>query len=111
MLRRVAELEASNQGASTLGGKRFIERALGMGVEVVAHQDHLAAGSVAALQQSSHFDGPIALRFSFADGDFTPAGQRFGEHEEGGRPRSFVFVVNPLAVFGRGSHGRARLFQ
>src|SRR5260370_8688303 len=39
MLRRVAEREASHQGASTLGGKRFIERALGVGVEVVAHQD------------------------------------------------------------------------
>src|SRR5713101_1677606 len=52
MLRRVAELEASHQGASTLGGKRFIERALGVGVEVVAHQDHLAAGSIATLQQS-----------------------------------------------------------
>src|SRR5439155_10195616 len=103
MLRRVAEREASNQGASTLGGKRFIECALGVGVEVVTHQEHLAAGSVAALQQSRHFDGPIALRFSFADGDLTPAGQRFGEQEDGGRPRSFVFVVNPLTVFGRGS--------
>src|SRR6266849_6828991 len=105
MLRRVAELEASHQGASTLGGKRFIERALGVGVEVVAHQDHLAAGSIATLQQSRHFDGPIALRFAFANSDFTPAGQRFGEHEDGGRPRAFVFVVNPLAVPGCGSNG------
>src|SRR4030095_15699209 len=86
MLRRVAELEASNQGASPLGGKRFIKCALGVGVKVVTHQDHLAAGSVAALQQSRHFDSPIAIRFSFADGDFTPAGQRFGEHEDGGCP-------------------------
>src|SRR5437899_13037822 len=37
MLRRVAEREASHQDASTLGGKRLIERALGVGVEVVAH--------------------------------------------------------------------------
>ena len=111
MLRRVAEREAANQGTRTLGGKRFIERALGVGVAVVAHQDHLAAGSLAALQQSRHFDGPIALRFSCANGDGPPAGQRCGEHEEGGRARSFVCVVNPLAGFGRGSNGCARLLQ
>ena len=63
------------------------------------------------LYYSVHFDGPIALRFSCADGDLTPAGQRFGAQEDGGRPRSFVCVVNPLPVCGRGSNGHARFFQ
>src|SRR5438128_8689510 len=102
MLWRVAELDASYQSPSTLGIKRFIERALGVGVEVVAHQDHLGASSVAALQQPSHFDGPISLCFPFANSDLTPARQRFGEHKKGGCPRSFVFVVDPLGVCGRG---------
>ena len=75
MLRRVAELDASNQGPGTLGFKRFIERALGVGIQIVAHQDHLVASSVAAFQQPSYFHGPIDLRFPFANGDITPAGQ------------------------------------
>src|SRR5207302_10989908 len=38
-------------------------------------------------------------------------GKRFGAQEDGGRPRSFVCVVNPLPVCGRGSNGQARFFQ
>ena len=38
------------------GSKRFVERALGVRVQVVAHHDHFVALGVAAFQQPSHFD-------------------------------------------------------
>lgn len=108
LLRRVAARAASHQGASTRGGKRFLACALGVGVEVIASHKDLAAGRIAALQPSRHGDGPIALRVSCADGDGPPAGHRCGDQEDDRRPRSCVGVVNPLAVLGRGSTGRAR---
>src|SRR5208337_2171207 len=67
--------------------------------------------AVAAFQQSRHFGSPIDLRFPFANGNFTPTGQRLGEHEDAGGTRALVFVVDPLAVLGGGGDGRTRFLQ
>ena len=59
----------------------------------------------------SLFDGPIDLRFPVSNRDLPPAGQWSREHKNGGRARSFVFVIDSLGVFGRARNGRAGFLQ
>lgn len=72
-----------------------------MGVEVVAHQLHSLAVAVATLQQGGHFLCPVHFLPLRAYPHSTLTCQRFGEYEQAGCPRSFVFVIDPFFTFER----------
>ncbi len=81
MFRGVVELDPANKLPGTLRFKRFVEGAFCVRIEIVADENYLFAVSVTALQQSSHFSGPVHLRFRFSHRHVPPAGQRLREHE------------------------------
>ena len=100
----VAELDAADELSGALRFEGFVERADRVRVEVVAHEDHLRAVGVTALEQAGHFDRPIDLGAPLADGHFAPPGERFSEQENARGPGAFVLVVDTLGVrLGRGN--------
>ncbi len=111
MLGRVTELHAPDQLPRPLRLEHLVERAPGVRVQIVAHHDHFLARRVTAFQQARHFRRPVGLGPGRPHAHLTPARQRFGEHEDVGRARAFVFVVDPLAVVLRRRDRRARLLQ
>ena len=111
VFRRVAELEATNQLPGPGRLEHFVEGALGVRVQVVAHQDDLLALGVAALQQAGHLHCPVRLRAPGPRRRLPPARQRLGEQEDRGRARPFVIVVDTAGSMRRGGHRRARLLD
>jgi hypothetical protein len=87
VLRRVTKPDAADQGPSAFRFERFIKRADCVRIQVVTDHDHFGTLSVSAVQQPSHFSGPIDLRFPFANCDFSPAGHRHGWVLSGDRPK------------------------
>lgn len=73
LLGRVVELDTLHHAASAIRLKNFVERSHPMRVEIVANDNHLAAVGVYPLQQFSHFQSPIQLRFLLPDLHFTPS--------------------------------------
>jgi hypothetical protein len=111
VFRCVVELDPTDQLSGAVRFKGFVERPLGVRVQVVAHEDHLLASGVAPFQQTGHFDGPVDFRPALAHSHFPPPGERFGEHKNAGGPRPFVLVINPFGMCCRGGNRRAGFLQ
>ena len=98
MLRGVTESESSQVRFRFVGLEDFVERAFGMGVQVVHHQcDDLAVG-VARVEQVSHFQSPVDFRAVGACRGLSISAKRFGEYENACCAISLVLIVNTLAM-------------
>ena len=111
MLGGVTKLDAANQLPRPFWFEGFVEYTFGMGVQIVTDQDHFLTRRVAAFEQPRHFDGPIALCFCWTSRGLPLSGERFGEHEDVGRARPFVFVVDALGMIGGRLDGLSGLFD
>ena len=98
MLRRVVELALAHQRSCSCRLERFVEGALGVRVEIVANDNHFFALGVATFNQARHLNRPIHFGLLLPNGDLSPLGQRFSEHEDIGNFRTFVFVVDAFGV-------------
>ncbi len=111
VLRRVAELEATNQFPSPGRLEHLVEGAGRVRVEVVAHQGDLRAVGVAALQQVGDLHRPVRLRPPGPRRRPPPTRQRLAEQEDRGRAGPFVLVVDAAGPRQRGGHRRARFLD
>ena len=94
----VNEVDPPHVVAGLLGRKRFVERPLGVRVQVVADQRDSLDARVAGVQQMGDFLSPIVLGAAWPGRHLAEAGERFGEQEDTGGPLPFVFVIDPLRM-------------
>jgi len=94
VFRGVAEFDPFQVCSREVRCERFIERALGVRVEVVAHECHIRAIGIARIQYLRDFARPVGLGPPLAGGRLSETRERFGEHENAGRTITFVFVLN-----------------
>ena len=69
----VAELDAASQCTGLCWFERFVERAFGVRVEVVANQDDLFASRVTTFQMTSHLLCPVYFCSTLSGGRLSPA--------------------------------------
>src|SRR5262245_53752464 len=79
VLRRVTARNPLHIGPRSLGWERFVARPLGRRVEVIAHQGHLRASSIACLQPLGDFARPVDCGTTLTGGRLSKARPRFGE--------------------------------
>ena len=91
----VMDLEPFRDSPCLCRWECFVERAQSVGIEVVHDQNDDSGIGVAAVDQISYSNCPVHSRATFRDQGLTPAGLRFGEHEDVGGSIPFVFVVDP----------------
>jgi len=82
-----------------------------MGVEIIAHQDHLVGIRITVIQQVLNLMRPVDSSAVFRDIDRPPPRQGFGEQKHVGRPNPFVFVIVPQWLARLGWQGRARFLN
>src|SRR5215210_4313439 len=93
MLWSVVDLQLRSDAPGLGRGERLIEGGGSMGVEVVHHQHYSLGLWVVDLYKLLYAVRPIDLRSSLGDAAVAPAGQRFGNDEEVGRPLTLILVV------------------
>src|SRR5215213_7141738 len=93
MLWSVVDLQLRSDAPGLGRGERLIECGGSMGVEVVHHQHYSLGLWVVDLYKLLYAVRPIDLRSSLGDAAVAPAGQRFGNDEEVGRPLTLILVV------------------
>ncbi|HEV2457611.1 MAG TPA: hypothetical protein VGS80_04540, partial [Ktedonobacterales bacterium] len=76
----------------------LVERAGGVGVQVVLHQIDALGIGVALLDQVAQALGVVLLGPVLGHRHMPPAGQRLDHHEEVGGPVPLILVVAPLHV-------------
>ena len=101
-----AELDATNELPCPGRLEHFVEGALGVRVEVVAHQGDLLAVGVASFQQAGDLQRPVHLPAPGPGRRLPPTRQRFAEQEDRGRAGPFVLVVDTPGTLLRGRHRR-----
>ena len=111
VFRGVAEFDPFQVRSRKVRFKRFIERAFGVRVEVVAHEGHIRAIGIARIQYVRDFDRPVGLRPPCAGGRLSETRERFGKHENAGRPIAFVFVIHTLAMLRRRGDRHPRFLE
>src|SRR5258708_12442429 len=95
MLGSVHEVDPPHVVAGLLGRKRFVERSLGVRVQIVADQrDPLDAG-VARIEQMGDFMSPIVLGAARPGRSLPEAGDWFGAHKNTSPSLPFAFVFYP----------------
>src|SRR5215203_1928676 len=105
VFRGVVDLQALGQGERLGGFERFVERADGVGVEVV-HDQHDGVGvGVVHGQQAFDLVGPVDLGAAGLGVDVAPAPQRFDPDEDRAGAAAAVLVVLD-AVTARGGGDR-----
>ena len=108
MLGRVDKLEAIPQRLGLLGGKRLIQRARRVRVQVVHDQrDALGVGIVRGDVLQEH--SPVQFGSALRDLGQAPPGQRLAGHEHVAHPAALVFIVMALGPAGRRCNGLAGL--
>jgi hypothetical protein len=91
--------------------KRFVERPLGVRIQIVADQRDLLDAGVTCVEQMGDFMSPIVLGASWPGGRLAVARERFGKHKNARCPLAFVVVIDPLRMlFGR-RDGREHLMR
>src|SRR5215207_8817693 len=93
MLWSVVDLQLLSDAPDLNWGERLIECGGSMGVEVVHYQHDLLGLWVVQIYKLLYAMRPVDLRSSLGDADVAPAGQRFGDDEEVGRPLTLILVV------------------
>ena len=111
VFRRVAELEATNQFSCPHRLEHFVEGALRVRIEVVAHQGDPRAVGVAAFQQTGDLHRPVRLRAPGAGRRLPPTRQRLAEQEDRGRAGPLVLVVHAARSRGGRGHRRSRFLD
>lgn len=95
---RKTKVDAANVLARAFRFEGFIERADGVGVQVVADQRDPITIRAPSVQQTSDFLSPVEFRSVFPYGCLTPAGEWFAKHENRSRAVALVFVVDTLGM-------------
>jgi hypothetical protein len=108
------ELQARQDAASLRRGEGLVERAGGVGVEVVLHHADAFCVWVALLHQIAQHFGVVPLGAMFGDRDMAPTGKRLDQDEEVGRAVPcravpLVLVVPTLDVAGSRRQGGAHI--
>jgi len=109
VLGRVVEFQPLRDAERLLRGKRLVERADVMRVQVVEDQHDLLRLWVMHVHQLPDRFGPVHHRAPLGDLHVAPPGQRLKEEEKVGHSVADLFIVAPLRLTGRGWDRRAAL--
>ena len=101
----VMELEALKDAMRLRGGEGLVERAGGMGREVVEHDANELGLGVIEIDELAHASGEVASGSLVGDLDLAPGPVRIEEDEQVGRALAAIFTVIALAPTGAAGIG------
>src|SRR5215207_58873 len=103
--RGVVELQLPEDAPGLVGRERLVERARGVGVQVVQADADAVGVREVAIDQVAHLPGEVVLGALVGDVHMSPGPERLGDQEEIRGSLALVLVVDPLGLAWRHRQG------